>query len=274
MDYSHEEAGKLPGLPQDELVIFMAGLVSVTIKKIHMKKLLFVSALFAGLQAFSQNELVVQDPGAIERPLNASFNSVSVATGIELYVTQGSEEKLAISVSDNKYLDRFITKVENGELKIYYDYNSVKWLFDKTRKLKAYLSLKNINKLKATSGAKVNLVNELKATSLALHLSSGAKMDGNVKAVNVEIDISSGAQLNLNGNSSSADVKVSSGAKLEGFDFAADQCTAKASSGASIEITINKELNGKASSGGSVRYKGSVSQVQAESSSGGSVKKA
>ncbi len=239
-----------------------------------MKKMLFVLALFISAQLFAQKDVLVQDPGAIERPLTSSFNAVSVATGIELVITQGNEDKLAISVSDSKYLERFITKVENGELKIYYDYNGTKWLFDKTRKLKAYLSVKSISRLKASSGAKVSVVNELNASSFSIDLSSGAKMDGAVKAGSLEVEVSSGAMVKLNGSSSTADVKVSSGANFEGFEFSADNCTARASSGASVEITINKELKGKANSGGSIRYKGAVTQIDAESNSGGSVKKA
>ncbi|MFZ1527162.1 MAG: head GIN domain-containing protein [Ferruginibacter sp.] len=239
-----------------------------------MKKLLFVLALFINVQLFAQKDVLVQDPAAVERPLSASFNSVSVATGIELTITQGNEEKLAISVSDPKYLDRFVTKVENGELKIYYDYNGVKWLFDKTKKLKAYLSVKSISRLKASSGAKVKVINELTASEFSIDLSSGARMDGTVKAVSLDVEVSSGAMVSLNGSSSSADVKVSSGANFEGFDFSADNCTAKASSGASVEITINRQLKGKANSGGSIRYKGAVTQIDSESNSGGSVKKA
>ncbi|HPA23986.1 MAG TPA: DUF2807 domain-containing protein, partial [Ferruginibacter sp.] len=89
-----------------------------------MKKLFFAIFLLFSISSFAQNEVILHDAGARQVPLNGPFNAVSVATGIELILVQSNDNKLAISVTDEKYLKHLVTKVENGELKIYYDYKN------------------------------------------------------------------------------------------------------------------------------------------------------
>jgi hypothetical protein len=107
-----------------------------------------------------------------------------------------------------------------------------------------------------------------------LRLSSGADFNGEIKATSLTIDQSSGSQANLSGSAGELNIGLSSGASFDGFSFTTDNCTANVSSGAEIKVTINKALEASASSGGSIRYKGNVTNVMANKSSGGSIKKA
>lgn len=237
-----------------------------------MKKLVFALLAFVALNATAQTK-VVNDPNARPRTLSGEFSAVSVATGIELFITQGNETSLAVSVSDEKFEEGFKTEVVNGTLKLYYeDKKSNQWI--KGRKLKAYLSVKTLKKLTASSGASVNTVNALNVQEFDLRLSSGSEFEGEIKATSLTVDQSSGSQVVLSGSANDIDVQVSSGASFKGFDFTSDKCKAHASSGADIKITVNKELDASASSGGGIQYKGTVTNTEINKSSGGSVRKA
>ena len=96
-----------------------------------MKKLFLSLISFLSLAAFAQDNEVIKDPNATVRTLNGSFTAISVSSGIDLYITQGDEESIAVSASNEKYMARFKTEVDNGTLKIYYD-NS-KFHLDKWR---------------------------------------------------------------------------------------------------------------------------------------------
>jgi len=61
---------------------------------------------------------------------------------------------------------------------------------------------------------------------------------------------------------------------FKGYDMAVEYCDAKATSGADVRITINKELNAKANSGGGIRYKGAALIRDVSVNSGGLVKRA
>ena len=81
-----------------------------------MKKI-FSFALLLGLCYSSFAQTVINDPNVQKRSI-AGFHAIKVSHGIQLILTQGSSEDVAVSASDNEYRDRIKTIVENGVLKI------------------------------------------------------------------------------------------------------------------------------------------------------------
>lgn len=236
-----------------------------------MKQIVFLFLAFIAISAKGQSKVI--DANTTVRSINGAFTEVSVATGVELHLTQGNETSLSVSVSDAKYADRFKTEVVNGVLKIYYDSKNLNWKDEKGRKLKAYLSVKTLEKLTASSGANVVVENTLTVNTFRMKLSSGSTFKGDVKTNDLDIEQSSGSLVNISGNAGNLKVDVSSGSGFKGYDLTSENCKAKASSGAGIKISINKELDASASSGGDIKYKGNASITNLNVSSGGSVKK-
>lgn len=238
-------------------------------------KILFVllSTLFS-YSVFAQDAKTVDDPNAKPRTLNGSFSAITVSDGIELYLTAGTEESLAVSFADEKYESKFITEVVDGVLKIYFDNKGINYNDNKRRQLKAYVSFKNLEKLQASGGANVKLPVAVTLNSLDLQFTSGALFTGEVKAKEISVDQNSGAVITLSGNAGKLGVEASSGAIFKGYDFTSDVCNARASSGGEVRISVDKELSAKASSGGSIHYKGTAVIKDINISSGGAVKKA
>lgn len=238
-------------------------------------KFLFV-LLLAGLStaSFAQQDAIINDANAKARTLNASFSGISVSDGIELFLSQGSEESIAVSYSDEKYAERFKTEVEAGVLKIYYDNKGVNWSDNNRRKLKAYVSFKTLEKLTASGGADVKLTSGINVNNLDIKFTSGAYFKGAIKGKEISVDQNSGAVMNISGSAEKISLQVSSGAIFKGYEFAVDFCEAKASSGGSVRISVEKELSAKASSGGGIHYKGTAVIRDVDIDSGGIVKKA
>lgn len=237
-----------------------------------MKKLLFAALTFCSLQLFAQ-DVVVNDANAERRTLNAGFTAIQVSDGIELLLTQGNEETVAVSASDEKYMERFKTEVVDGTLKIYYDNKTMIWNSNEKRKLRAYVSFKNLDRLKGSSGADVKMKSVLAVESLEMSFTSGAQFNGEVNVTRLEASQNSGSEINITGKADNLKTDLSSGAIFKGYDLAVNYCEAKASSGAEVRITVNKELAAKANSGGSIRYKGEGVVKDINVNSGGSVKR-
>jgi len=239
-----------------------------------MKKLFLSLITFITVAAVAQDKTVVVDGNATKRTLTESFTGISVSDGIDLYLSQGGEESVAVSASDEKYMERFKTEVENGVLKIYFDNKGIKWATNDKRKLKAWVSFKTLEKLHASGGADVKIEGEITADNLDIKFSSGSALNGKLKASSLTVEQNSGSGINISGSANKISVEVSSGAVFKGYDLAVDYCDAKASSGGGIRLTINKELSAKANSGGGVRYKGTAVIKEVDVNSGGIVKKA
>ena len=134
-----------------------------------MKQILIALITLISLSTFAQDRVEVNDANAQKRTLTAGFTAITVSDGINLYLTQGSEESIAVSASEEKYMERFKTIVEDGTLKIYFDNSGLSWVNSGKRKLKAYVSFKELEKIHASSGADVILkstvsVNKLQCT--------------------------------------------------------------------------------------------------------------
>jgi hypothetical protein len=238
-----------------------------------MKKLLLSLFAVISLSAMAQETKVINDANAVIRTVSAGFTGISVSTGVELYLTQGNEETVAVSASDQKHLDRLVTEVVNGVLKIYYDNKGITWKSVGKANLKAYVSFKTLEKLNVSAGANASVNGRIKADKLDMNVNSGARFTGSINAKELTAEVNSGANMNVSGSADKFTIDASSGADFKGYDFAVDFCDAAVSSGGAVHITINKELSAKASSGGDIHYKGAGLIRDIKTSSGGSVKK-
>jgi len=247
-------------------------IVFLKTKNNKMKKLLLSLSCFLSVCAFAQDTKIINDANAVVRNVGGSFTSISVSSGIDLYLTQGNEEAVAVSASDQKHLDRIKTEVVSGRLKIYYDNKGITWKSD-NRKLKAYVSFKTLEKLTVSAGAEATVNGRISTDKLDLNVSSGADFKGDISAKELTAEVSSGAAVKISGLADKLIVEASSGADFRGYEFAVDYCDAAASSGASVHVTINKELSAKASGGGGIKYKGTALIRDLKTSGGGSVKK-
>jgi Putative auto-transporter adhesin, head GIN domain len=237
-----------------------------------MNKLFFALLSLVSFAAAAQETNTINDPQAQKRALTASFTAISVSDGIDLYLSQGSEESVAVSASEEKYLMRLKTEVENGTLRIYYENKGFSWSGDK-RKLKAYVSFKSLEKLVASGGAEVQARGSFELMNCELHFTSGSTFAGKINAKGITVEQNSGSVISLSGRADKIKVETSSGASFKGYELAVDFCDANASSGGAVRITINKELNAKASSGGDIHYKGEALIRDISISSGGQVKR-
>jgi len=237
-----------------------------------MKKTgLLLFAVMATLFSIAQDR-VINDANAEARNVSG-FHGIKVSQGIELIVKQGNVEAVAVSAVSKEYRDNIKTEVEAGVLKIYFDTKWYKNWNSNGKKLKAYVSFKQLDYLHGSSGSSTTVDGNIASNDLKIELSSGAGFKGAVETNTVSVDNSSGATAHISGKANNAVLEASSGAGVYGYDLVSEKCDAHASSGGNIQISVNKELAAQAGSGGDVRYKGPGVITKVSTGSGGSVKK-
>jgi len=238
-----------------------------------MKKLILALSSIFILSAVMAQDKIVNDPNAQVRTVT-TFHGIKVATGIHLFLTQGNEEKVAVSADSKESRDRIVTEVINGVLKIYYENNHDWYSSDnRNRNLRAYVSCKMLDELRASSGAHVEVDGTIQSGTLALDFSSGASFKGAVNVKGIKVDASSGAHSMISGTADDIRASTSSGSHIDASALVTNECDANASSGGHFEVTVNKSLTASASSGGHIDYKGDASVKTINTSSGGRVSK-
>lgn len=228
---------------------------------------LFVSLLMLTGTILAQK--TIRDANAQSRNGLKNFHAVQVSGGIDLYLTQSAEEAVAVSASSNEYRDKIITEVVDGVLKIYYEKNSG-WNWGSNsgnKKLKAYVSVKNIDKISASGGSDVAFESVIKSDKLSISLSGGSDLKGEIVCDNLSLTASGGSDADIKGRATEARISASGGSDVNGYGLITDICKVISSGGSDVNITVNKEMNADASGGSDIRYKGNATARTSKSGS-------
>jgi len=201
----------------------------------------------------------------------SSFNGIKVSTGIDLYITMGTVEEVKI-VAEDDIIDNLITEVKDGTLRIYmkqsnnwFNWNSG----NQTRK--AYVTVKELQKIDASSGSDVQSENMLKGENLEVKASSGSDVTLDIYYKSFSLDTSSGSDAKISGKTKNFKAEASSGSDINAQDLESSICRVSVSSGSDASVNVTDELYAKASSGADVRYYGNPQVKDIDESSGGDV---
>jgi len=238
-------------------------------KHLKITLLLFIGIIVSSCNVdFNINQ--VQGNGNVvtkQRSVSRDFNGVKGASGIDVYLTQGDRNEIVVEADENLH-ELIETEVENGMLKIRSNKN-----IGRAKAKKVHVTYTSINHIKASSGADVIGNSLIKGEHITLDSSSGADLEVEVSAKELYAESSSGSDLKITGQTLTLMANASSGSNINARQLKAINCKAKASSGADITVHVKEQLEGKASSGGDIKYYGNPTAVSSKDGYSGSVRK-
>jgi len=229
--------------------------------------------LLAGLVTTSFAQKTINDANAEKRTVG-SFHGIEVATGIELTLTKGATEEVAVSASEKEFRDKIVTEVVNGILKIHYETKTGAInRRNESKHLRAYVSYKTLDLLHVTTGADVNIVGILEAQKLDLRANTGGLVKAEINIGSLKVDQNTGSKITLSGKVDNLEADGDTGSKFMGENLNTNTCSVEMSTGAGIYISVEKELNVKANTGGYIKYKGNAGVREIRTNTGGTVSK-
>jgi hypothetical protein len=235
------------------------------------KSLLFL--LFVGLITTSFAQRTINDDNAEKRTVG-SFHGIDVATGIELTLVKGETEEVAVSASEIEFRDKIVTEVRNGILRIHYETKSGAInKKNQNKRLRAYVSYKSLDLLHVTTGAEVKIDGVVEATTFELKANTGGLVKAEINIGTLTVDQNTGSRITLSGKVNMLEAEGDTGSKFNGEDLTTNTCMVKMSTGAGIYISVEKELNVKADTGGYIKYKGNAGIREIKTNTGGYVSK-
>ncbi len=220
-----------------------------------MKNFLLTTAFIFSVFISNAQKTVVNDDNAEARQISGSFNAIKVSGGIDIYISQSDAEAVAVSATEQKYRDDIKTVIENGTLRVYFD-SKLSWNKDK-KKLKVYISFKNLERLEASGACDVHVAGTIEVPSLSLSMSGASDFKGAVNVTRLMMESSGASDTKISGTATNATIQSSGASDVKGYDLVTENCTAKATGASDINITVNKELNVHASGASDVFYRGS-----------------
>ena len=218
--------------------------------------LLFLIAVFS-IESFGQK--TINDPNAEVREAKA-YHGIKVSNAFDVYLTQSTDEGVAVSASETKYREKIKVEVKDGILNVWYD-NEGRWSTG-NKKLKAYISFKQIDQLNINGACDVYVSGTLKSKELTIKLTGASDLKGTSGGGKLQIDgelnidLSGASDMNLTGTAEKLSIEASGASSFKGFDFITNYCDAHATGASDITITVNKELSAHATGASDVHYKG------------------
>lgn len=232
-----------------------------------MRTVSFVLSLLI-LSASLQAQKTISDPNAEVRQVS-SFHGIQVSNAFDVLISQSGTEALAVSASDKDDVSLIETEVKDGILIIRLKEGKNSW-WPRARKLKAYVSVKTLDKIKAGGASDIEIDGGLRTQDLVIDLSGASEFKGNINATgNVDIRLSGASDLDISGSAASAKIDASGASDMDGYEFATQSCDAHASGASSVTVSVEKEISVVLSGASSMRYKGGA-VVKSISTSGAS----
>lgn len=237
-------------------------------KKTGMLFFLLTAFIFS---SFAQN--TINDP-LVEKRTIGSFHGIDVATGIELVLTKGNTEEVAVSASEAEFRNKIVTEVVDGILMIHYETKTGAINKPKQSKdLKAWVSYTKLDYLKVTTGADVKFEDVLESDQLELNANTGGLVNGEVSIGKLKVDQNTGSVITLTGNVNHLEASGNTGSKFMGEQLITNTCKLLMSTGAGVYINVEKEMEVKANTGGYIKYKGNAGIRDIKTNTGGFVSK-
>ena len=233
-------------------------------------KIIFAIALLLSIHTvFAQT--VVNDPNVEPRNV-PSFHAVQVSSAFEVMISQGNEASVAVSASSKDVISHIQTKVEDGVLSIWLDEKGKKWT--KNRKLRAYISVKDMDLFKASGACDIKIDGQLKLSDLILVLSGASVMSGNlVISGKFKVDLSGASDLKITGSADEVVIAAEGASDVKAFDFVTSVCNVTASGASDVRITVDKEISAKLTGASSMSYKGGAIIKDIKTSGASSISK-
>ncbi|MCT4663872.1 MAG: DUF2807 domain-containing protein [Flavobacteriales bacterium] len=201
-----------------------------------------------------------------ERNIQEPFTKIKVSSGIEVFFTESAQTSLRV-IADENIQENLITEVKDQTLHIYN-----KKMVRNVEKKEVYLSAPSITDVLVTSGAYFKSKNILKEQKLYAKATSGAGIEIEIDNSFLGATANSGASLEVAGKTEKSDLRATSGSSIRAKNLQTENLSAHANSGASIKIHVNKKIEAKATSGGSIKYYGKPNHKDITRNSGGSVR--
>ncbi|HZE85227.1 MAG TPA: head GIN domain-containing protein [Puia sp.] len=220
----------------------------------------------------SAQKTVINDPNAELRTVKG-FHGIEISSGIDLYLSQGEQETVAVSAADPRQRDKIHTEVVNGILIIKLDKSN--WIFEKgNKKMKAYVSFISLDRLDASGASDIFVDGVISGASLTMNLSGASDFKGAIRVNELFLDQRGASDATITGSvAGMATIKARGASDMKGYDLVTESCNAQVSGASDIHITVNKELNAHATGASSVYYKGTAVIRELHASGASSVSK-
>ncbi|HPH33743.1 MAG TPA: head GIN domain-containing protein, partial [Chitinophagaceae bacterium] len=150
----------------------------------------------------------------------SGYHGIHVSSAFNVYLSQSNEEAVAVSAASVKDRDMITVEVKNG---ILYIGLSKAWKWSNgNKKLRAYISFKQLNELNISGACDVFINGVLKTDELRVTQSGASDLKGKMDVAKLYVDLSGASDMTIEGTATRLYVEASGASDFKGFDLLAE----------------------------------------------------
>lgn len=232
---------------------------------IFFPALFLISILFSACE--SQESIVPSNNVTAKTYSITTFSELEVSSVFEVYIdfTSGSPG-LRIEANDNLH---GITEVEQNNGKVSISIKNNTQIENGQAVLKVYLQANELQSIKGAGDTKFFLEDNWEGTSLDLKLTGASEINGGVICTDLDVELTGASEAHLFGVTERLDIEAIGASIFEDFNLSTDYLDADLEGASEVSITVNQELDVKASGASKLYYKGE-GIIKSQDLSGGS----
>jgi hypothetical protein len=194
----------------------------------------------------------------------SGFDRLEAGHGFDVDLRQGESFSVTLRVDDN-VVEHLKAELEGRTLHL-----GLKGPLYTTLNvtLQATITMPELAGLGLSGGADGTITGFRSTDPVAIDLSGGSDLHGDLEAGNVRLVVSGGSDLTLTGAGHDLDLEVSGGSDANLSGFAVDDASVMASGGSGATVNATGRLDVQASGGGTVYYLGSPTLGDIDTSGG------
>jgi hypothetical protein len=202
----------------------------------------------------------------------SGFNAVDVAGSFDVYITQGTTESVKVEAPADM-MDRIITEVDGGVLKIYNKHDTFNWgdLWGHHKKIAVYVVAKDLNAINLSGSGDTFFKDGITTNSLKLHVSGSGDMTGKVDVKTLESSISGSGDMKLSGHAESSTVSVVGSGDYTARGLATVSTAVRVSGSGDAEINASDRVDAAVNGSGDVRYTGAAKNINSRKTGSGDI---
>ena len=198
------------------------------------------------------------------------FNELHVSSGIDVYLSQGSES-VRIEADDDIMEDIIVEK--NGKALIIKVDNPVMNWFASRGPIKAHVGFEDLKKIQISGGSDLEGEGALEFDKLDMSASGGSDIKLSLKANELKINSSGGSDVKLEGYVSYFEGSASGGSDIKAQDLETEVANINSSGGSDVHISVSRKLVANSSGGSDLYYYGDPEDVDSNESGGSDITK-
>ena len=197
----------------------------------------------------------------------SSFDGIEVSGAFQIFLKQGAVEEVVVE-ADANLLPVILTVVEGTTLKI-----DTKKPVHNVTTMKVYVTVKDLKKIDVSGAVDIETTGRITVPELSVEASGASDSKFDIAVQKLQLGCSGASKMRFSGIATNVTMDLSGASEIYGFDMVTESYSIDISGAGNAQINVSKSLRAEISGAGSVKYKGSPSEIDQNISGAGSIKK-